>query len=529
MTRPLPRYIYLGFAIWHAVDTTAFQHHHQSPIIISRAALSYSHHYDRQSNPRLLPPITSALHAAAESESESEEAPTTITLSFGNVEFCLTPSQTMAASDGDGDDGNGAMSISKINTGEVVIDLNNFAGTLHVKNKMLDATPQTANTESDDDKTIAVTPPVPESISSARRFDAWNASLKQNIKSQQIINASPAAATESDDEISDDNNSGGDDDKSVQVVEEVIKEAPLSPAAAAVAHSESKAAQRFEAMLSDFRLHSDADVNLVASPRYRGLLTGTSAAINDPKVTLAFKVLYEDLGPVRMAGDLIFSKLERELFKSKESSGATNVKALGRDDACVVAARKIFDAVDADASGTISSQELLESDLLRSIGQCAECTCGKEGSCTSVTQFMDEIDKTHPKGELHFDEFLLASHHLLYEGDSSVSLFGGDDSAEELVDEMLNGREGEIGLEKADRYSKRFDDMCSEFDSWDSDDSSSKAESSNPRLALVLEGCFAGSKNPPVVDALKILYIDFRPLRMAGDLIFKLMRKLAVG
>jgi hypothetical protein len=109
---------------------------------------------------------------------------------------------------------------------------------------------------------------------------------------------------------------------------------------------------------------------------------------------------------------------------------------------------------------------------------------------------------------------------MLYEGDASKSLFGGDNSAEELVDEMLNGREGEIGQEKVDRYSKRFDAMCDEFDSWDSDDSSSKAQSSNPRLALVLEGCFAGSKNPPVVDALKILYIDFRPLRMAGECLY---------
>jgi hypothetical protein len=99
-----------------------------------------------------------------------------------------------------------------------------------------------------------------------------------------------------------------------------------------------------------------------------------------------------------VAGDLIFSKLEQELAKSKGSSGAMNVKALGRDDSCVVAARKIFDAVDADASGTVSSQELLDSDLLRSLGQCTECTCGKEGSCESVKRFMDEIDKTLRRG-----------------------------------------------------------------------------------------------------------------------------------
>lgn len=279
-------------------------------------------------------------------------------------------------------------------------------------------------------------------------------------------------------------------------------------------------------MLADFRAHSAAEINLVASPRYRGLLTGTSAAINDEKVTGAFKVLYEDLGPVRVAGDLMFSKLEREVARGKASDAALTVRALGRDDSCVVAARKVFDAVDADASGTVSSRELLDSDLLRSLGQCADCTCGKEGSCQSVTKFMDEIEGE--PGELSFGEFLLAAHHLLYEGDASVSLFGGEDCAEELVDELLDGREGGVGQEKADRYSKRFDAMCAEFDSWDSADSSSRAEARNPRLALVLEGCFAGAKQPPVVEALKILYIDFRPLRMAGDLIFKMMRKLAV-
>uniref|UniRef100_A0A6U3VR31 Uncharacterized protein n=1 Tax=Ditylum brightwellii TaxID=49249 RepID=A0A6U3VR31_9STRA len=299
----------------------------------------------------------------------------------------------------------------------------------------------------------------------------------------------------------------------------------------------SKAGARFDAMLADFRRHSPADINLVPSLRFRGLLTGVSAAINDEKVSEAFRVLYEDLGPVRVGGDLIFSKLEREIAKTKGTDAADNVRALGRDDSCVVAARKIFDAVDADASGTVSSLELLDSDLLRSLGQCQDCTCEKKGNCQSVARFMDEIDKTHPEGELHFGEFMMAAHHLLYEGDASVSLFGGGDAVDDLVDQLLSNNEavsnGKSGKERADRYAKRFDNMCEEFDSWESgaedSDSSvmSRARERNPRLALVLEGCFAGAKKPPVVDALKILYVDFLPLRMAGDLIFKLMRKLA--
>ena len=440
-------------AIW-LNDSSAFQHQIQQSPIITRF-------HDGV-------PRSTSLHAIVE---EEEEANTTFTLSFGDVEFCLTPDTTNVATD--------VMSISKISKGEVSIQLNNFSGNLHVKGSNMFIEDVNA-----DDETV-------EDV---------------NAEDETVENVN------TEDETAEEVNA---EDETAEV------EATTQP--------QSKATIKFEKMLSNFRLHSEANFNLVNSPRYRGLLKGTSAAIHDPKVILAFKVLYEDLGPIRVAGDLIFSKLERELAKSKGTDGALNVIALGRDDSCVVAARKVFDAVDVDASGTVSSQELLESDLLRSLGQCVNCTCGKEGSCQSVLRFMDEIDKTHPKGELHFDEFLLASHQLLYEGDSSMSLFGGDDCADELVEEILNGREGEIGKEKADRYSKRFDNMCEEFDSWDSDDSSSNAQSSNPRLALVLEGCFAGSRNPPVVDALKILYIDFRPLRMAGDLIFKMMRKLARG
>ena len=290
--------------------------------------------------------------------------------------------------------------------------------------------------------------------------------------------------------------------------------------------SESKAGQRFGAMVDRFREHTASDINMVASPRYRGLLRGTMVALSDQMVCHAFKILYEDLGPVRVAGDLIFSKLDSEVAKSKASDAAISVRALGRDDSCVVAARKIFDAVDADASGTVSSQELLNSDLLRSLGQCADCTCEKVGNCQSVVRFMEDIDKTHPKGELHFSEFLVASHHFLYEGDTSSSLFRGENS-EKLVDQLLNGGGSDTSKEKNGKYANRFEAMCDEFNSWDNGDASSKAEDRNPRLALVLAGCFVGAKQPEVVSALKILYVDFLALRMAGDLIFKIMRKLA--
>jgi len=210
-----------------------------------------------------------------------------------------------------------AMSISNINisNGEVLLDLDNFAGTLHVKNqKIIDASSPVAVAESDGNT---------DGVKAAggrraRLRKDWSDFLKRkfnvNEQTQKTIDTS-SAAFESDDNTSDDNSSGDDDNARVEVeespppraqleskadpgVEVVIVEAVPPPA-----QPESKAAQRFEAMLSNFRLHSEADINLVTSPRYRGLLTGTLAAINDPKVTLAFKVLYEDLGPVSTISD----------------------------------------------------------------------------------------------------------------------------------------------------------------------------------------------------------------------------------
>ena len=214
------------------------------------------------------------LHGTSSASAEEEgddESNTTFTLSFGNVEFCLTPdtaTDSAAANDN-------VISISKMNKGEVLINMKNFSGRLHVKN---------LNAIIDDD-------------------DDTNTGMDTVVELEEVV------------------------------VSEEEEEEPTKP-------PQSKASRKFDQMLANFRLHSEADFNLVPSARYRGLLRGTSAAIEDPAVITAFRVLYEDLGPIRVAGDLIFSKLEREITNAKSTEGAANVKALGRDDACVIAARK---------------------------------------------------------------------------------------------------------------------------------------------------------------------------------------------
>jgi hypothetical protein len=42
----------------------------------------------------------------------------------------------------------------------------------------------------------------------------------------------------------------------------------------------------------------------------------------------------------------------------------------------------------------------------------------------------------------------------------------------------------------------------------------------------ILRGCFVGSENDAVVQALRVIYVDYGALRMSGDWIFKVVSTL---
>merc|ERR1719263_207746 len=45
----------------------------------------------------------------------------------------------------------------------------------------------------------------------------------------------------------------------------------------------------------------------------------------------------------------------------------------------------------------------------------------------------------------------------------------------------------------------------------------------------VVRGCFAGASCPSVLAALRVIYCDYAPLRVAGDLIFALCQRFMAG
>ena len=97
--------------------------------------------------------------------------------------------------------------------------------------------------------------------------------------------------------------------------------------------------------------------------KMRTLFRGVSAAAEQPAVRNAFSIVYQDLGPIRVAGDLIFNKLKR--IASEADTRIAGLEALqSADTNALTAARTLFDVVDEDASGGLTRSELLASPVL---------------------------------------------------------------------------------------------------------------------------------------------------------------------
>jgi hypothetical protein len=66
---------------------------------------------------------------------------------------------------------------------------------------------------------------------------------------------------------------------------------------------------KFDAMLHACIL-PPAAIQVIDDPKMRTLFRGVAAAAQDRQVKNAFAIVYQDLGPVRIAGDLIFNQLK---------------------------------------------------------------------------------------------------------------------------------------------------------------------------------------------------------------------------
>lgn len=287
---------------------------------------------------------------------------------------------------------------------------------------------------------------------------------------------------------------------------------------AVVEVSRSSHALRFRQLLQGLNC-SESTLAFVEGHRLRQMLRGINAIARSEPVALAFENLYEDLAPVRFACDVLFWRLERPIADAARHSSAVLPLEPTTSPADFAAARELFEILDKDGSGTLDRDELLSNALLRSLGHCEGCTCEGLHNCRSVDQFMQELD-ADGDGSITFLEFMVSASRVLF-GGRSVAEAGPEVIEALLLDLANHSGQGP----KTKDLERRFEDILATVRSWEGTEVSNKVLQENSSRARVLAGLLAGAKIPDLATALQVMYVDYFPLRVGGDLIFKIAKK----
>jgi len=283
---------------------------------------------------------------------------------------------------------------------------------------------------------------------------------------------------------------------------------------------------QFRGLMDDLTKYSPSEISTIRSARNRAIFSGAKAAANNPRVVDAFIVLYEDLSPLRIAGNMIFNYLTARITKSIEQFDSENSVQIIRDSSdetddtlrgTIRLGKAAFEAIDKDRSGSITRDELSD-EILKVFG------------FDSVNSFMSTVD-TDNNNELNFEEFMIALIKTTEGAHESINEIIAMNNDGAFV--MTDDESSVVVVEKSSKYSIRYDNMLKSVSQWEGDiigvggveTVTLEDVTKLGRTERILYGCFSGAKDPQVVEALRSVYVDFTALRMAGDIIFKLLTK----
>ena len=310
--------------------------------------------------------------------------------------------------------------------------------------------------------------------------------------------------------------------------------------------SSSELMNRFHFMVDRFSNYTSEEIKRLENERLRKLVSGGKDALLEPQVLRAFEVLYEDYFPFRFGGDILFNLLEKSISERKtynqgpalalegttvgnSSSPRTiiedvktkliaQVLELSKEERSIDdCADSLFPDIDANGDGLISLDEFkewVESVIVTDYDR----FLNTEAQATDIPgTIFREVD-SDGSGTISLDEFKLWTK-------GSLATSCDADSEVESVSPLPPIRPS--------KHRQRYLDMVRSFTEWESRLNTkgfglSQFQGRNgkeDRIAIIIAGCFAGARNPAVVDSLGILYEDYLPLRLAGNLIFKLVEK----
>lgn len=300
-----------------------------------------------------------------------------------------------------------------------------------------------------------------------------------------------------------------------------------------------KLEREFRDMLGQFTVYSERDILSLRDPRMRSLFRGVASGAKEPAVYRAFEVLYDDLYPLRLAGRLVYKKLKELMEESK--------KERQRDIEAIVS-RTELDAAEVEESrlAFVSVAVELNGDAFLKVEQLAETGLADVSTTLgfdTVHDLLDRIvlinksrisdtksndkDKKQQASGFSFSELVLGLNQCAKEV-CSVEECNPTEVMHQVMFELKEHppQQHDDQLDaKRRKFGERYDEMVSSFREWED----LVPEDGTGRITDVVRGCFVGARNEPVLDALRIVYVDYSPLRMAGDIIFKLVKSFMTG
>ena len=237
-------------------------------------------------------------------------------------------------------------------------------------------------------------------------------------------------------------------------------------------------------------LYTKNEIESITQPRMRAIYEGVAASYYEPAVYRAFEVLYADYSPLRVAGRIVYQKLTENMEESK----------IYKDNQIGA----ILDATEM----TIEEAEDSWSAFVRYAGD-------RELSAEKLQRIADvEESFEYPfRDSVTFEEF--------------VNCFSDAMDLSRIANLLREAQQTEANNshstldEKRARYNARYDEMLIKFAEW-----KAFIPDGEGRRLDILRGCFVGSENPKVVEALRIIYTDYTALRLSGNWIFSVVSTL---
>jgi len=187
--------------------------------------------------------------------------------------------------------------------------------------------------------------------------------------------------------------------------------------------------------------------------------------------------------------------------------------------------RELFDLLDSDTSGSLERAELASSpELLALIRR------DGESDDDAVERFMSVVD-ANGDGVISFLEFSkAAAANLQMTGEVLAATL----ATMEAIEPVQRRRFGRMTPDE------RFDRMLEACVSWraemDAIESAAAeggsaactapTEEQDDRFVRVLKGALDGASVEPLTSALRVCYLEYTPLRLGGDLIFKTLKRV---